>query len=79
MHSLLRAKEIGLTVKEVLDAWYKSSRYTLPKTQEAWKFSVYGLSSLEDIYFYDHESNLLFTCSEKPEFTVVITVTKREG
>jgi hypothetical protein len=78
MHSLKRAQEYQLTVDEVVGAWYRSSKYTLPKGQDIWKFQVYGMRSVDDMYFYDAATNLLFTCSEKEPYTLVLTITKRD-
>lgn len=78
MHSLKRAQEYQLKVDDLVSAWYRSSRYTLPKGQEIWKFQVYGMRSVDDIYFYDADTKLLFTCSEKEPYTLILTVTKRD-
>jgi hypothetical protein len=42
-----------------------------------YKFSVYGMRSLDDFYYYDPKSFLLFTCNDKDDKLVVITITKR--
>lgn len=78
MHSMKRAQMYNLSVRELMNAWYRSSLYQLSKGEEAWKFSVYGLSSLDDFYLYHAESDLLFTCHKVNDFlTKIITITKR--
>ena len=79
MHAMKRAQTYDLTVRQLMTAWYQSSYYTLPKKMEAYKFSVYGLSSLDDFYMYYPEMDLLFTCHKmNEEMTVIITVTRRK-
>ena len=79
MHSLKRAEEYGLRVKSLLNAWYSSSQITLDEKRQAYKFSQYGMSSLDDLYTYHPPSDLLFTCHQtKSGLIKVLTITKRK-
>lgn len=79
MHSLQRAKEIGLSVEELLNAWDRSSGYELPKKEFPWKFWKYGVEMTDDIYLRDNQSGILFTCVNKDKYSLIITITKIRG
>lgn len=77
-HSLTRASEMGISVKELIDGWNRASSWELPKKEFGWKFWKYGLDMADDVYLYDRESGLLFTCIKKPEFSLIVTITNRK-
>jgi hypothetical protein len=77
-HSLTRASEMGISVKELIDGWNRASGYDLPKKEFGWKFWKYGVDMADDHYLYDQRSGLLFTLVDKKVFSLVITITKKE-
>lgn len=76
-HALQRASEYGLLVQQVLTSFDRSTKYELKSGEKMYKFSVYGMRSLGDFYYYDPKSFLLFTCNDKDDKLVVITITKK--
>lgn len=77
-HALQRCVDNNIPIKDLLVAWDKSELYKIPIKMERYKFSVYGLESLDDFYMYDYSSQLLFTCHKKGKTTIVITITKKK-
>lgn len=79
-HALERAAEIGLTVSELLKAYYRASLNELSEKQKAYKFGKYGMQSLSDRYLWDQEKEILFTINAQAEHNInVITITKGRG
>ena len=76
MHAMTRTSQYGLTAKELVGAWFKASHITLSEKMKAYKFTKYGMDSLDNFYLYHKQSDLLFTCKPMEGYTLIITVTK---
>lgn len=79
-HALERAAEIGLSVSDLISAYYRASQNDLSEKMKAYKFKRYGMQSLADKYLWDSQSEILFTVSAPDENKVqVLTITKGRG
>jgi hypothetical protein len=80
-HALERADFYSIKMPEMLQAWRDSTLSELPKELWGFKFEALGMSIVNDIYLYDHKTDILFTCVKKwnkgKEGLVVITVTRK--
>jgi hypothetical protein len=78
-HSLQQADKIGLTCGGLVSAWYRSTDWELSKSQKAYKFETYGMESVDDFYTYDDLTETLFTCHDRKDISIIITVTRING
>jgi len=76
-HALDRAGELNLTATEITTALDRSTKYELKAKEKMYKFSLYGMRSLDDFYLHDPKSGLLFTCNDREKGLVIITITKK--
>lgn len=76
-HARERADYYGLKGVAADNKLQSSNQVQLRKKVLAYKFEMYGIESLDDVYFSDQSGNWLFTCRKNGQTLTVITVTNR--
>jgi hypothetical protein len=79
MHALERMAELNKPVQYYIDALRRAQPHHLSDEQQAYKFSKYGMQSLDDVYLYDEQKRLLFTLKPMQNFYLILTVTEGLG
>jgi hypothetical protein len=60
-HAIMRLAEYKISCDDLYYAWVNAVESELSEEQKQYKFSKFGTRSLNDRYYWDHNTDLLFT------------------